>query len=138
MNSPTLVTPGVDPERQWLKQIALFLGLIFGTIVLAFCFVASSLCITIVLAAFLAILADPVVVRVAKIGLGRVLASGFVVLCFMLLAGILTHVLYNRVSAFADEFPIPTSLFEFQVDLSRCPASMVPAYCTRVKRARPK
>jgi predicted PurR-regulated permease PerM len=42
---------------------------------------------------------------VAKIGLGRVLASGLVVLCFMLLAGTLTYVLYNRVSAFADEFP---------------------------------
>lgn len=105
MNSPTLLTPGVNPEQQWLKQIALFLGLIFGTIVLAFCFFASSLCITIVLAAFLAILADPVVVRVAKIGLGRVLASGFVVLCFMFLAGTLTYVLYNRASAFADEFP---------------------------------
>lgn len=105
MNSPTLLTPGADPEQQWLKQIALFLGLIFGTIVLAFCFFASSLCITIVLAAFLAILADPLVVRVAKIGLGRALASGLVVLCFMLLAGTLTYVLYNRVSAFADEFP---------------------------------
>ena len=105
MNSPTLLTPGADPEQQWLKQIALFLGLIFGTIVLAFCYFASSLCITIVLSAFLAILADPLVVRLAKIGLGRVLASGFVVLCFMLLAGALTYVLYNRVSAFADEFP---------------------------------
>jgi predicted PurR-regulated permease PerM len=105
LNSPTLLTPNVDPAQQWLKQIALFLGLIFGTIVLAFCFFASSLCITIVLAAFLAILIDPLVVRVAKIGLGRVLASGLVVLCSMLLAGALTYVLYSRVSAFADEFP---------------------------------
>jgi predicted PurR-regulated permease PerM len=105
LDSPTLLNPGVDPEQQWLKQIALFLGLIFGTIVLAFCFFASSLCITIVLSAFLAILADPLVVRVAKIGLGRVLASGFVVLCFMLLAGTLTYVLYKRAYAFADEFP---------------------------------
>ena len=105
MNSPTLLTPGGDPEQRWLKQIALFLGLILGTIVLAFCFFASSLCITIVLATFLAIVVDPLVVRVAKIGLGRVLASGLVVVCFMLLAGILTYVLYNRASAFADEFP---------------------------------
>jgi predicted PurR-regulated permease PerM len=105
LNSPTLRTPGVDPEQQWLKQIALFLGLILGTIVLAFCFFASSLCITIVLSAFLAIVADPLVVRVAKIGLGRLLASGLIVLCFMLLAGTLTYVLYNRASAFADEFP---------------------------------
>ena len=90
MNSPTLLTPGGDPEQRWLKQIALFLGLILGTIVLAFCFFASSLCITIVLAAFLAIVVDPLVVRVAKIGLGRVLASGLVVVCFMLVAGTLT------------------------------------------------
>ena len=105
MNSPTLLTPGGDPEQRWLKQIALFLGLILGTIVLAFCFFASSLCITIVLSAFLAILVDPLVVRVAKIGLGRLLASGLIVLCFMLLAGTLTYVLYNRASAFSDEFP---------------------------------
>ena len=105
MNSPTLLTPGGDPEQRWLKQIALFLGLILGTIVLAFCFFASSLCITIVLSAFLAILVDPLVERVAKIGLGRLLASGLIVLCFMLLAGTLTYVLYNRASAFSDEFP---------------------------------
>jgi predicted PurR-regulated permease PerM len=105
LNSPTLLTSGVDPAQQWLKQIALFLGLILGTIVLAFCFFASSLCITIVLAAFLAILVDPLVVRVAKIGLGRLLASGLIVLGFMLLAGTLTYVLYNRASTFADEFP---------------------------------
>ena len=105
MDSPTLLKPDGDPEQRWLKQIATFLSLIFGTIVLTFCFFASSLCITIVLSAFLAILVDPLVVRVAKIGLGRVLASGLVVFCFMLLAGTLTYVLYNRASAFAEEFP---------------------------------
>ena len=87
MDSPTLLKPGGDSEQRWLKQIATLLGLIFGTIVLTFCFFASSLCITIVLSAFLAILVDPLVVRLAKIGLGRVLASGLVVLSFMLLAG---------------------------------------------------
>jgi predicted PurR-regulated permease PerM len=63
------------------------------------------LCITIVLATFLAIVVDPLVVRAAKMGLGRVLASGLVVVCFMLVAGTLTYVLYNRASAFGDEFP---------------------------------
>src|SRR5579864_7834315 len=82
MDSSALQNPSGDPEQQWLKQIATFLGLIFGAIVLAFCFFASSLCITIVLSAFLAILVDPLVVRVAKIGLGRVLPSGLVVFCF--------------------------------------------------------
>jgi predicted PurR-regulated permease PerM len=105
MDPPTLLKPGGDPEQQLLKRIATFLGLILGTIVLTFCFFASSLCITIVLSAFLAILVDPLVVRVAKIGLGRVLASGLVVLCFVFLAGTLTYVLYYRASAFADEFP---------------------------------
>src|ERR1019366_9671573 len=93
LDSPTLLKPSDVPEQRLLKRIATFLGLILGTIVLAFCFFASSLCITIVLSAFLAILADPLVVRVAKIGLGRVLASGLVVLCFILLAGTLTYVL---------------------------------------------
>jgi len=105
LDSPTLLHPGGDPDQRWLKQIAWFLGLIFGAIVLTFCFFASSLCITIVLSAFLAILVEPLVVRVGKIGLGQVLASGLVVLCFMLFAGTLTYALYNRASAFGDEFP---------------------------------
>lgn len=105
MDSPTTLKPGCDSEQRWLKTIATFLGLIFGAIVLTFCFFASSLCITILLSAFLAILVDPLVVRAAKIGLGRALASGIIVLCFMLLAGTLTYVLYTKASAFADEFP---------------------------------
>ena len=117
MDSPTLLKPGSDPEQQWLKRIATFLGLILGTIVLTFCFFASSLCITIVLSAFLAILVDPLVVRVAKIGLGRVLASGLVVLCFVLLAGTLTYVLYRRASSFADEFPS----YQYQIQRALAP-----------------
>ena len=105
MDSPTVLKPVDDPEQRLLKQIATLLGLIVGAIVFTFCFFASALCITIVLSSFLAILIDPLVVRIAKIGLGRVLASGFVVLCFMLLAGAVTYGLYNRASAFADEFP---------------------------------
>ncbi|RPJ80601.1 MAG: AI-2E family transporter, partial [Acidobacteria bacterium] len=105
LDSPTFLKPGCDPEQRWLKTIATFLGLIFGAIVLTFCFFASSLCITILLSAFLAILVDPLVVRASKIGVGRALASGIVVLCFMLLAGTLSYVLYTRASAFADEFP---------------------------------
>ncbi len=78
--------------------------LTLAAIVLAFCFFAGSLCITIVLSAFLAILIDTLVVQVAKIGLGRVL-FGLVGLCFMFFAGTLTCVRSNRASGFADEFP---------------------------------
>jgi predicted PurR-regulated permease PerM len=59
-----------------LRLITLFLGLIFLALVLTFCFVASSLCITIVVSVFLAILVDPIVGRLEKLHLGRPLAAG--------------------------------------------------------------
>ena len=31
MDAPILLKPGGDPEQQWLKRIATFLGLILGT-----------------------------------------------------------------------------------------------------------
>ena len=68
-----------------LRLITLFLGLIFLALVPTFCFVASSLCITIVMAVFLAILVEPLVGRLEKLHLGRPLAAGAIVVCGTLL-----------------------------------------------------
>lgn len=89
-----------------LQQIALLLTVVVFAIGLAFCFFASSLCVTVTLAALLAILIDPLVVTMEKAGLGRTFAAGVSVLFLVLLLGLLTYALYQKANAVADDLPI--------------------------------
>ena len=70
---------------------------------------ASSICITVVLAGFLAILFDPVVVKLEKLHLPRSAAAAGVVLAGMGLIGLLGYVLYGRAMSFAEELPMYAS-----------------------------
>jgi predicted PurR-regulated permease PerM len=71
-----------------------------------FGYYASSICITVVLAAFLAILVDPVVVKLEKLRPPRGWAAAVVVLAGMGLIGLLGHELYGRAVTFAEELPV--------------------------------
>jgi predicted PurR-regulated permease PerM len=74
-----------------------------------FGYYASSICITVILAAFLAILFDPVVVTLEKLHLPRGVAAAVVVLAGMGLIGLLGHDLYGRVMSFSEELPVYTA-----------------------------
>jgi predicted PurR-regulated permease PerM len=74
-----------------------------------FGYYASSICITVVLAGFLAILFDPVVVILEKLHLPRGVAAAGIVLAGMGLIGLLGHELYGRAMTFAEELPVYTS-----------------------------
>ena len=74
-----------------------------------FGYYASSLCITVVLAAFLAILFDPVVVLLEKLHLPRSVAAATVVLSGMGLIGLLGCGLYGKTISFAEEIPVYTA-----------------------------
>ncbi len=100
------MSESTDPRTRLLKQIASLLRIIVIAMVLAFCFVASGFCITIVLSALLAVLVDPLVGAVEKLGLGRTLAAGFSVLCVVLLMGAMTYALYQRADSFAAQMPV--------------------------------
>lgn len=93
------------PVRRVLDRMTLFLGLLLLAALVTFCFFASLICITVILAAFLAILIDPLVERAAKARLGRPLASGIVIVCGMVLVGLAGYGVYQKGSTFADEFP---------------------------------
>jgi predicted PurR-regulated permease PerM len=73
-----------------------------------FAYYASSFCITIVLAAFLEILVDPLVVMLEKLRLPRGVAAWVVVLAFIALIGLLVHDLYRRGPSFAEQLPVYT------------------------------
>jgi predicted PurR-regulated permease PerM len=73
-----------------------------------FGYYASSICITVVLAVFLAILFDPLVIALEKIHLPRSLAAAAIVLAGMGLIGLLGHEFYGRAMTFAENLPVYT------------------------------
>jgi len=63
---PEMAPFSVSPSDRLLRRIATLLFLLVAGILTLFGYYASSICITVVLAAFLAILFDPLVVRLEK------------------------------------------------------------------------
>jgi predicted PurR-regulated permease PerM len=98
-----------SPPDRILRRIATLLFLLVAGMLTVFGYYASSICITVVLAAFLAILFDPVVVKLEKLRLPRGVAAAVVVLGGMGVVGLLSHELYGRAVTFAEELPVYTS-----------------------------
>ena len=98
--SPTSSSDGL------LHRIAILLLILVAGLLTVFGYYASSICITVILAAFLAILFDPVVVTLEKVHLPRGVAAAVVVLAGVGLIGLLGHELYGRAMAFAEELPV--------------------------------
>jgi predicted PurR-regulated permease PerM len=78
---------------------------ILALLIVAFCFVASSICITVVLAAFLAILVDPAVKMLEKIHVPRFFAAALIILAGVAALGFLTYISYGKLIDFYDDFP---------------------------------
>jgi predicted PurR-regulated permease PerM len=95
-----------SPSDRVLRRIAILLFLLVAGMLTVFGYYASSICITVVLAAFLAILFDPLVVKLQKLRLPRGVAAAVVVLGAMGLIGLLGHELYGRAVTFAEELPV--------------------------------
>jgi predicted PurR-regulated permease PerM len=105
-----IATPSsLSTSDKLLRRIATLLFLLVAGMLTVFGYYASSICITVVLAAFLAILFDPVVVKLEKLRLPRGVVAAIVVLAGMGLIGLLCHELYGRAMSFAEELPAYTS-----------------------------
>jgi predicted PurR-regulated permease PerM len=90
---------------QLLRRIATLLSILVAGLLTVFAYYASSICITVILAAFLAILFDPVVVKLETLRLPRAVAAAGIVLAGMGLIGLLGHSLYGRAMTFAEDLP---------------------------------
>jgi predicted PurR-regulated permease PerM len=88
----------------YLRQGVRMLTLIGVLLLIAFCFFASSICIAIVLAAFLAVLADPAVKFLERWRFPRFLAAGLVVLMGALIISGLGYGAYLKATEFSDNF----------------------------------
>lgn len=74
-------------------------------IAFAFCFFASSVCITLLLAGFLAILAEPLVAALENSGLPRSMSAALVILTGILLLTLAGDVFYDKADRFVEDFP---------------------------------
>ena len=95
-------------DRQ-LRRIATLLFILVAGLLTLSGYYASSIFITGVLSGFLAILFDPVVLKLEKLHLPRGVAAAGVVLAGLGLIGLLGHELYGRAMTFAEELPVYTS-----------------------------
>jgi predicted PurR-regulated permease PerM len=75
------------------------------SLIMAFCYVASSLCITLLLAAFLAIVVDPLIMYFERLHISRMVSAAVVVLAGPVLIGSLAYMSYRQVSDVVDDLP---------------------------------
>jgi predicted PurR-regulated permease PerM len=92
-------------QPRLLSRIAWLLWGIVLILLMAFCFFASSFCITLLLAAFLAILVDPVVTRLERWHVPRSASAGIIIVAGMLCFCFLTYASYNRISDLVEAVP---------------------------------
>jgi predicted PurR-regulated permease PerM len=112
-----LVQPSdTSPPNKLLRRIATLLVILVAGMLTVFGYYASSICITVILAGFLAILFDPIVVKLEKLHLPRSLAAAVIVLTGMGLVGLLGHELYGRSMTFAEDLPVYTSKIQQTIE----------------------
>jgi len=99
-----------------LRRIASLLAILVAGLMTVFGYYASSICITVILAGFLAILFDPVVVLLERLHLPRSVAAAAIVLAGMGLIGLLGHELYGRALTFAEDIPVYTSKIQQTIE----------------------
>src|SRR5277367_501029 len=92
-------------QPRLLSRIAWLLWVIVIVLLLAFCFFASSFCITLLLAAFLAILVDPLVTQLERWHIPRSVSAGTIIISGSLLFCFLLYSSYDRISELVDEMP---------------------------------
>jgi predicted PurR-regulated permease PerM len=100
---PPLKREALPPKL--LNRIAWLLWVIVLALLLAFCFFASSFCVTLVLAAFLAIIADPIVSYFERWHVPRSLSAALLIFAGMFVFGLVGYASYARISAFVDDVP---------------------------------
>jgi len=88
------------------RRIVQLLTVILLMMILAFCFLASSICITLFLASFLAILADPFVCWLERLHMHRSIAAGLVVLAGAMAVAVFLYFSYVKISVLSDQLPM--------------------------------
>ena len=83
-------------QNRWLSQIVFLLWILTLSLIVAFCYFASSLCITLLLAAFLAIVADPLIMYFERWHISRMVSAAVLIVAGTALIGTLAYMSYPR------------------------------------------
>jgi predicted PurR-regulated permease PerM len=86
-------------------RVVALLWVIVIAIVVAFGYFASSLCITFLLAGFLAILLDPIPTYFERFHIPRLISTAILIITGVLLASFLIYVSYSRAAVMIDDIP---------------------------------
>ena len=110
---PEMAPPSsASSSDKLLSRIAILLFILVAGLLTVFGYYASSICITVVLAGFLAILFDPLVVKLERLHMPRSVAAAGIVLAGIGLIGLLGYALYGRAISFAEELPVYASTIQ--------------------------
>ena len=105
LSQEDLTAPQVSHDPAIARQGVRLLAGILTLLLIAFCYFASSVCITVVVATFLAILLDPVVAVLERARIPRFFAAGSIVLFGVLIFGSIACASYGELADFFDDFP---------------------------------
>src|SRR5260370_24193641 len=92
-------------RERLLGRITALLWAVVIALAVTFFYFASSLCITILLAAFLAILDEPLVALLERLHLPRSASAALVIVLCMILVSATLYVYYDRGPPFIDTLP---------------------------------
>lgn len=92
-------------QNRWLSQIVFLLWILALSLIVAFCYFASSLCITLLLAALLAIVADPLIMYFERWHISRTVSAAVLIVAGTVLIGTLAYMSYRQVSDVVDDLP---------------------------------
>jgi predicted PurR-regulated permease PerM len=88
-----------------MVRIVGLLWVVVIAIIVAFAYFASSLCITFLLAGFLALVFDPIPTNLEKLRIPRVLSAGFLIIAGGLGIAVLVHATYGKANQVVEDFP---------------------------------
>src|ERR1700687_13009 len=106
---PILESPAIRPEPRTLRRALALLWVVVIAIILGFCFFASSLCITFLLASFLAILVDPIPTYLERWHIPRLPSTALLVVSGVLLLALSIYASYGKAYVLVDSIPQYTS-----------------------------
>ena len=92
-------------QNRLLRQIVFLLCLLALALLIAFFYFASSLCITVVLASFLAILVDPLIMYLERFRIPRMISAAVIIAGATILVVTMTYGSYKQVADVVDDMP---------------------------------
>jgi predicted PurR-regulated permease PerM len=92
-------------QNRLLRQIVFLLCILALALFVAFFYFASSLCITVVLASFLAILVDPPIMYLERFRIPRVISAAVIIAGVTVLIVTMTYGSYKQVADVIDDMP---------------------------------